>query len=88
MSTFNAENTPLAFPCQIGVKAMGHAATDLPDRVKRIAAAHATVVDLRTSGSRHGRYVAVTVTVEAHSREQLEALYQELHEDDAVMVTL
>jgi len=43
---------------------------------------------VHTSGSRHGRYVAVTVTIEAHSRHQLEGLYRALHEDDTVMVTL
>ena len=88
MSTFNADNTPLTFPCHLGVKAMGHAGTGFPDRVERIAAEHAAVIDVRTSGSRNGRYVAVTVTVEAQSRDQLEGLYRALHQDDTVMVTL
>ncbi len=88
MNEFNAENTPLAFPCRIGVKAMGHAGADLPERVERIAGHHARVLDTRSTGSRNGRYVSVTVTVEAHSRDQLEGLYQALHEDSAVMVTL
>ncbi len=88
MSTLNADNTPLEFPCRLGVKAMGHAASGLPDRVERIVGAHATIHDIHTSGSRHGRYVSVTVTIEAESREQLESLYRALHDDDAVMVTL
>ncbi|MBK5937367.1 MAG: DUF493 domain-containing protein [Halorhodospira halophila] len=88
MSEFNADNTPLEFPCRIGVKAMGHAGADLATRVERIAAGHATILEVRTTGSRTGRYVSVTVTIEAHSRDQLEGLYRELNADDAIMVTL
>ncbi|MBK1734018.1 DUF493 domain-containing protein [Halorhodospira abdelmalekii] len=88
MSPFNADNTPLKFPCRIGVKALGAANAGLPQRVERIAALHAKVVDLQTSGSRQGRYISVTVTVEAEDRDQLAALYSALHDDDAVLMTL
>ncbi len=88
MSEFNADNTPLEFPCRLGVKAMGHAGAGLAERAERIIADHASVLDVQTTGSRNGRYVSVTVTIEAQSREQLEGLYQALHNDDAVMVTL
>ncbi len=88
MTEINAENTPLEFPCQLGVKAMGHAGANLADRVEAIVAERATVLDVHTAGSRHGRYVSVTVTMEAQSREQLEGVYRALGEDDAVIFTL
>lgn len=88
MTGFNAETTPLEFPCKVGVKAMGSATTNMAQRVEKIAAAHARVTDIKTAASRNGRYISVTVTVEVHSREQLENLYGALHKDDAIVMTL
>lgn len=88
MTGFNATTTPLVFPCQIAVKAMGSAMANMTERVEEIAALYARVVDSKSTASRNGSYISVTVTVEAHSREQLEKLYGALHDDDAVIMTL
>ncbi|BAU56503.1 DUF493 domain-containing protein [Halorhodospira halochloris] len=88
MSGFDSETTPLEFPCQVGIKAMGSSTANLTDRVEEIASSHAQVVNTKTTASRNGRYVSVTVTVEASSREQLEDIYGALQSDDAVIMTL
>lgn len=84
-------DSPLEFPCEFPVKAMGRSAGDLADVVWRIISRHApeTPADaLRTTASRHGRYVSVTVTITAHSRAQLDAIYHDLQSHGDVLATL
>lgn len=88
MTVFNADTTPLEFPCQVGIKAMGSAQANMVERVEEIAALHARIVQTKSTSSRNGQYISVTVTVEAHSREQLETLYGALNHDEAVLFTL
>ena len=45
-------------------------------------------LNLQTRASLGGRYLAVTVTILAHSRQQLDALYRELNARRAVDITL
>jgi len=80
----------MKFPCQFPIKAMGYWAEDFDALVMQIVKRH--VHDLgegavRSRESRGGRYMAVTVTIEAQSRAQLDAIYHDLtHEGRVVMV--
>jgi putative lipoic acid-binding regulatory protein len=70
---------------------MGRATPDFERRVLEIVRRH--VPDLgesavRARPSRGGRYVSLTVTFEARSREQLDALYRELSGSEHVDVVL
>lgn len=81
----------LTFPCEFPIKAMGPATEALPATVWAIVTRHApkTPADrLRTSHSRGGRYVSVTVTITAESRAQLDTIYAELSAEDQVLATL
>jgi putative lipoic acid-binding regulatory protein len=80
-STPEDEESLLKFPCEFPIKAMGRATPELEIAVLEIM--HRHVPDLgegavRTRESRNGNYVSITVTIQARSRDQLDAIYMEL----------
>ena len=75
------KESPLKFPCEFPIKAMGRATPELEIAVLEIMRRH--VPDLgegavRTRESRQGNYLSITVTIQARSREQLDAIYMDL----------
>lgn len=75
------DDSLLRFPCSFPIKAMGRMEDDLEtlvvDLVRRhVPAQHIEEVRTRASGQR--RYLAVTVTIQATSRSQLDAIYLDL----------
>lgn len=81
----------LQFPCDFPIKAMGLDADDFAAQVVMIVQRHApdlreNAVTLRPSGQ--GRYVSVTVTIQAQSQAQLDAIYQDLTACKAVLMAL
>ena len=85
------QDTLLEFPCEFGVKAMGRDADDFEKRVTDIILAHAQ----RYAGTRNsvnrsggGKFIAVTVTIEAQSKDQLENIYRDLSDCEQVLVSL
>ena len=86
-----AEETLLEFPCAFPIKAMGRRDDDFAQRVTDLVLEHAELwepdaVTLNTSSE--GRYLAVTVTVRAESREQLDRIYQALTDCEQVLMAL
>jgi len=47
---------------------------------------HPSTIEMRTS--KNGRYISITVEINAKSREQLDALYSELSKHPMVMMVL
>ena len=79
--------SPLQFPCTLDVKVFGLAEEDFADHVTALVRLHDPDVDrsqVRLQASREGRWVSVTVPVQATSREHLEALSQTLRDDPRV----
>lgn len=81
----------IEFPCDFPIKVMGHAADDFDSLVVGIVLKH--VASLRegavqSRASKRGRYVSVTVTVQAESQAQLDALYRELSGHARVLMVL
>ena len=75
------DDTLLAFPCTFPIKAVGAAEGDFEGLVVEIVARHAPGLDrstVRVRGSRGGKWVSVTLTVEATSKAQLDAIYRDL----------
>ena len=85
-----ADSSPLAFPCDFPIKVMGRKQPRFVQAVTGIVRKHAPGFDAATvemRPSRQGKYLSVTCVVRATSREQLDALYQELCDHpDVVMV--
>jgi putative lipoic acid-binding regulatory protein len=81
----------LEFPCDYSVKAMGYATEDFEDHVVGLVTKHASLATPRqvtTKESSGGRYLSVTVSVEARSREHLELIYSDLKADKRVVFIL
>ena len=86
-----ADSSPLAFPCDFPIKVMGRKQPGFAQSVTDIVVKHAPDFDPATvemRPSRQGRYLSVTCVVRATSREQLDALYQELCDHPAVVMVL
>ena len=85
------EESPLKFPCEFPVKAMGKADCELDIIVVEIVLRHApdlTEAAVHTRNSTKGNYVSITVRVNATSREQLDAIYQDLVDCEAVIMAI
>ena len=81
----------LEFPCEYPIKVMGEAAPDFVLHVVEIVRGHVDDFDeerIVTRASSKGRYVSVTLTFTARSREQLDALYSALSSDARVSIVL
>ena len=86
-----AEGSLLDFPCDFPIKVMGRKAPGFAQTVTEIVLRHAPDFDPATvemRPSRQGRYLSVTCVLRATSREQLDALYQELCDHPAVVMVL
>jgi len=86
-----SEETLFEFPCQFPIKAMGKVDVELDILVIEIIRRHAPDLDyqaVKTRPSKDGRYLAVTVTIEATSKKQLDAIYQDLTDHPLVLVAL
>lgn len=83
--------TLLQFPCEFPIKAFGLTSQSFAKRVVEIVRRHAPAVNdapVKTRLSKGGKYTAVTLTIRAESRAQLEAIYQALNECREVLMVL
>ena len=86
-----ADGSPLAFPCDFPIKVMGRKDSRFVQTITSIVRKHAPDFDAATvemRPSRQGTYLSVTCVVRATSREQLDALYQELCDHPSVVMVL
>jgi putative lipoic acid-binding regulatory protein len=75
------DETLLRFPCSFPIKAMGRSDHGIEGIVGDIIERHAPATapeQWRSRPSRNGNWVSVTVVIEATSKSQLDAIYQEL----------
>jgi len=88
---FEADESPLKFPCEFPIKAMGKTHCNLDIQVASIVRRHAPDLHegaISTRESARGNYVSVTVVVNATSRDQLDAIYQDLVDCKHVIMAL
>ena len=81
----------LTFPTSFPIKIMGRRESGFTSAVIEIVKRHAPDFmpgTIETRPSREGKYVSLTATVNATSREQLDALYQELCDHPSVVMVL
>lgn len=87
----NSTESLLEFPCQFAIKAMGKSTLDFDLVVVEIVRRHVPNLSeaaVTTRPSKAGTYTAVTVMIEAASREQLDAIYQGLSDHPDVLMAL
>lgn len=82
-------DSPFEFPCEFPIKAMARADVDLHTLVHDIVARHAQIIGaLQSRSSSAGKYLAVTITIMATSRAQLDQIYQELSGHPDILMVL
>ena len=84
-------DTLLEFPCQFPIKIMGPATQEFENEV--VAILHRHVPDLSEAAisrreSSANKYAALTVTINATSKAQLDAIYQDLTDHELVLMAL
>ncbi len=91
MSTPQQPQSLLTFPCIFPIKVMGRREDGFAQMVAEVVRRHAPdfhpeTIEMRMS--KNGRYLSLTVTLNARSREQLDALYSELSKHPMVVMVL
>ena len=85
------EDTLLEFPCDLPIKVFGRNVEGFRDVVVDIVSAHCLAPpadQIREQLSRNNGYTSLTITIQADSREQVDALYQELCASEDIMMVL
>lgn len=91
MSTDNNHESAIEYPCDFPIKAMGHARGNFELTVFEIVRRHApdlTDDDVKSRFSSNGKYLSVTVSVRAQSKQQLDAIYMDLTACEHVLMAL
>lgn len=81
----------IAYPVDFPIKVMGRREPGFARTVVDIVRKHAPAFDEATVEmrlSRKNKYLSITCTIVATSREQLDELYQELNDNPAVVMVL
>ncbi|MDH3647286.1 MAG: DUF493 domain-containing protein [Gammaproteobacteria bacterium] len=79
----------LEFPCDFPIKVMGHHTDEFHATVVEIIARHTETTPLPgIRASRNNKYMALSFTIKASDREQLDALYHELTASELVLFVL
>ena len=86
-----SEESLLTFPCEFPIKIMGRTGENFEAEVVAMVRKHApdlseTAISTRPSGK--GNYMAITVIVNATSKQQLDNIYLELNAHKSVVMTL
>ena len=81
----------IEYPCDFPLKILGHTQPGFAQAILEVVKRHApdfdaSTMELRASNRR--KYLSVTCVIRATSREQLDALYQELCDHPMVVMVL
>jgi len=79
--TDKQEEYTWTFPCTLPIKVMGPAKDSLLPLTHEIIQNHMprfNPSDIKTTPSKTGKYISITVSVEFHNKPQIEALFAEL----------
>ena len=85
------DDSIMEFPCEFPIKMMGRATPEFHVTVRELVEKHTGGLDdaaFQSAESRNGRFVSITVTITADSREQLDAIYHDLTDHDDVLMAL
>jgi putative lipoic acid-binding regulatory protein len=90
--SFSSDSTDiLQFPCDFPVKVLGKAGIEFEGAVVSIIRKHFPQLSegaIQIKPSKKGNYISLTATLHANSKAQLDALYQELVNCEAVLMAL
>ncbi|MDD5383530.1 MAG: DUF493 domain-containing protein [Gallionella sp.] len=81
----------LEYPCEFPLKIFGQQQADFAQAVLEVVSKHDTgftAASMEMRASKNARYVSLTCTINATSRAQLDAVYQELCDHPMVVMVL
>ncbi len=87
----DTDESLLEFPCDFPIKAMGEATEDFDALVVSLIRRHSPDLlegAVKSKSSKGGRYLSVTVTIKAQSREQLDRIYMDLTAEKRILMAL
>ncbi len=85
------EPSLIEYPCEFPIKIMGRTRPGFAQAILEVVQRYAPDFDAATlemKSSKHGKYVSITCTINATSREQLDGLYKELCDHPMVVTVL
>jgi putative lipoic acid-binding regulatory protein len=91
MSENNLEDSLIDYPCDFPIKVIGQSQQGFARSVAEVVVRHDpsfNMATMQTRSSSGTRYLSLTCIVRATSREQLDALYQELCDHPMVKMVL
>ena len=86
-----SDESVMRFPCSFPIKLMGRESSVFRQTARELVEKHTGPLDdnaIESSFSRNGRFVAVTKTIVAESREQLDNIYRDATAHDDVIMAL
>ena len=86
-----SDESVMTFPCSFPIKLMGRESGLFRQTVRELVENHTGPLDdssIEASLSRNGRFVSVTITIIAESREQLDDIYRDATAHDDVIMAL
>ena len=81
----------IEYPCEFPLKIFGQQQAGFAQAVLEVVSKHDSdfvAASMEMRASRNARYISLTCTVHATSREQLDAIYQELCDHPMVVMVL
>ena len=81
----------IEYPCEFPIKIMGQTRAGFAQTMLEVISRHAPDFNgatLEMKASKHGKYLSITCVINATSRAQLDALYQELCDHPMVVMVL
>ena len=86
-----SDEVAIEFPCVFPIKMMGRDSPEFRATARALVEKHAGAVPdeaVQAALSRNGRFVSVTVTITATSRDQLDTIYREVTAHEDVLMAL
>lgn len=80
--------TLLTFPCDVPIKVFGRNEPAFRDEALRIVRTRYADVVVAEQSSRQGKYLSLTLTVHATSKDEIDAVYRELVACSHVLMVL
>lgn len=84
-------DTIMEFPCEFPIKVFGRHEHDFENLIVEIVSRHVqdlSADNVRRRASKESAYLALTITITAHSKEQLDNIYQDLTDCEQVIMAL
>lgn len=86
-----SEKSLIEYPCDFPIKVFGEAQPGFAQAIAKVVLAHAPDFDsasIETRNSSNAKYLSLTCTIRATSREQLDDLYRDLTSHPMVKMVL